>query len=287
LPGAFNKSSPANGATKQSVNPTLTWGSSSKATSYQYCYDTTNDNACAAWISNGTSTNVSLSGLSPNTTYYWQVRAVNSNGTAYANGSNTAFWSFKTMSLPAAFNKSSPTNNSLKQPTNPILTWSASIGATSYQYCYDTTNDNTCASWISNGSSTSASLSGLLSNTTYYWQVRAVNLGGTTYANTGTWWNFKVVLAPPTLTSPSNGAAHVGTRPHFNWSDPNTSGVTGYTIEISKNNTFTSLVVTGNVTTNTYTPSANLPTGTLYWRVEVNGSNGPSPWSTYFSFSTS
>ena len=190
--------------------------------------------------------------------------------------------------LPGAFNKSSPANNSLKQPTNPILKWSASAHATSYQYCYDTTNDNTCTtSWISNGTSTSASLSGLLPNTTYYWQVRAVNAGGVTYANAGTGWNFEIVLAPPALTSPSNGATGVGTRPRFTWSDPNASGVTGYTIQISKNNTFTSLVVTSNVTTNTFTPSANLPAGTLYWRVEVNGSNGPSAWSTYFTFSTS
>jgi Right handed beta helix region/Ser-Thr-rich glycosyl-phosphatidyl-inositol-anchored membrane family/Fibronectin type III domain len=190
--------------------------------------------------------------------------------------------------LPGAFNKSSPANNSLKQPTNPILKWSASAHATSYQYCYDTTNDNTCTtSWISNGTSTSASLSGLLPNTTYYWQVRAVNAAGVTYANAGIWWSFEIVLAPPTLTSPVNGATDVGTRPHFTWSDPNTSGVTGYTIQISKNNTFTSLVVTGNATTNTFTPSANLPAGTLYWRVEVNGSNGPSAWSAYFTFSTS
>ena len=189
--------------------------------------------------------------------------------------------------LPGAFNKSSPTNNSLKQPTNPILKWSASTHATSYQYCYDTTNDNTCTtSWISNGTSTSARLNGLLPNTTYYWQVRAVNAAGVTYANAGTWWSFEIVLAPPSLTSPGNGATGVGTRPHFTWSDPNTSGVTGYTIQISKNNTFTSLVVTGNVTSNTFTPSVNLPAGTLYWRVEVNGSNGPSPWSTYLSFST-
>jgi hypothetical protein len=188
--------------------------------------------------------------------------------------------------LPGAFNKSSPANNSTKQPTNPILKWSASTGATSYQYCYDTINNNVCdTSWVSTAS-TNVTLSNLRNNMIYYWQARAVNPGGITYANAGAWWNFKVVLALPILISPGNGATHVGSRPHFAWSDPNAFGVTGYTVQISKNNTFTSLVITSNVITNTFTPSANLPVGTLYWRVEVNGPNGPSLWSTYFYFST-
>jgi hypothetical protein len=69
---------------------------SSGVTSYEYCYDTTNDNACSGWTNNGASTSVGLSGLSAGTIYYWQVRAVNSFGTIYANGSDTAFWSFTT-----------------------------------------------------------------------------------------------------------------------------------------------------------------------------------------------
>ena len=100
VPAGFNKTAPANSATGVTTNPTLSWGTSSGAASYAYCYDTTNDNACSVWTSAGTSTSVGLSGLTPGTTYYWQVRATNASGTTHANGSATAFWSFAVLPVP-------------------------------------------------------------------------------------------------------------------------------------------------------------------------------------------
>jgi hypothetical protein len=99
VPGLFNKSTPANSATNVSTSPTLSWGTSSGATSYEYCYDTTNDSACSGWTSTGTATSAALSGLSLGTSYYWQTRSVNGTGTTYADGSSTAFWSFTPHSI--------------------------------------------------------------------------------------------------------------------------------------------------------------------------------------------
>jgi hypothetical protein len=93
-PQAFDKITPVDGSSDVTTTPTLSWESSSGATSYEYCLNTTND--CSEWISNGTDTSKELSGLSPSTTYYWHVQAVNSVGTTYSNGSDTAFWSFTT-----------------------------------------------------------------------------------------------------------------------------------------------------------------------------------------------
>jgi len=74
-PVAFNKSTPANGVGSQSTTPTISWNSSNGSTSYEYCYDTSNDNACDSdWVSNGTALSKTLNGLSAGTTYYWQVR---------------------------------------------------------------------------------------------------------------------------------------------------------------------------------------------------------------------
>ena len=95
VPAAFEKSTPINGASSQPRSLNLNWGSSTWATAYEYCYDTTNDSTCdGSWTSNGANTSIGLSGLTANTTYFWQVRATNASGTTYADA-NT-WWSFTT-----------------------------------------------------------------------------------------------------------------------------------------------------------------------------------------------
>jgi hypothetical protein len=177
-PAAFNKLTPANGATDVTTSPLLTWSASTQVVAYEYCYDTTPDNACTTWISNGTSTSVGLSGLSSNTTYYWHVRAVNIAGTTYSDGLATAFFNFTTgWAVSPDFYKSAPLDGAIDQPLTLTLTWTVSQGALSYEYCMDTTDDGACSTWINVGAVTSVVLSGLREEMTYYWQVRAVHSG--------------------------------------------------------------------------------------------------------------
>jgi photosystem II stability/assembly factor-like uncharacterized protein len=91
---------------------------------------------------------------------------------------------------PGAFTKGAPNGGDYVH-LDPMLTWGASSGSNAYQYCYDTTNDDACdGGWTWTGAGRSADLSGLSNNTTYYWQVRANNYNGTTYANDGNWRSF-------------------------------------------------------------------------------------------------
>ena len=239
LPGAFNKSSPASGATGVSLTPTLSWGTSTNVSAYYYCYDSTNDNACSSWTSNGTSTSVTLPTLATGTTYYWHVRAYNAIGTTYSNGSLTAYWSFTTGTLPGAFGKLNPTNGATNTATNPTLTWSASSGVTAYYYCYDDTNDGACnTTWVYVGGATSAALSGLAYNTTYYWHVAATNSIGTTYAegSTSAFWHFTTGSPPGAFnkTSPANGATGLPTELDLTWSG--SSGAISYEVCIDSTN---------------------------------------------------
>jgi hypothetical protein len=291
-PGAFNKTSPANGATNQSLNPSLSWGASSGVTSYEYCYDTTNDNACSGWTNNGSSASIGLSGLSTGTTYYWHVRAINSFGTTYANGSGTAFWSFTTGFPPGAFNKTSPANSATDQSLSPSLSWGASSGVTSYEYCYDTTNDNACTGWTNNGSSTSIGLSGLSTGTTYYWHVRAINSFGTTYANGSStaFWSFTTGFPPGAFnkTSPANGATDQSLSPSLSWGA--SSGVTSYEYCYDTANDNACTGWTNNGSSTSIGLSGLSTSTTYYWHVRAINSfgttyaNGAEDY--YWSFTT-
>ena len=185
-PGAFDKSNPLPEATGVSTSPILSWSPSSGVNNYEYCLDTTDDNACSNWIRTA-GTTAKLSGLSANTSYYWQVRASNPGGITYANGSSTTYWSFTTQPVqqqpPGAFNKRDPFDLASGVPVSLLLRWDSSSGAERYEYCYDATDDQACSNWIDVGTNTSVSVGPLKYSTHYTWQVRATNSAGVTYAD--------------------------------------------------------------------------------------------------------
>ena len=98
--------------------------------------------------------------------------------------------------IPGAFNKSAPaTNATARSRTALALSWAAATGAVSYRYCVDTVNDSVCnTSWVNVGTARTVTIGALGSLTAYYWQVEAVNLGGSRAANTGTWWKFTTAV---------------------------------------------------------------------------------------------
>ncbi len=95
-PDSFGKTMPLNGATNQSINPTLNWLSAEGAASYEYCVGTSADTCnIVNWASAGTNTSATLSGLNGSSIYYWRVRARNADGTTDSDGG--ASWNFTTI----------------------------------------------------------------------------------------------------------------------------------------------------------------------------------------------
>jgi hypothetical protein len=239
LPAVFAKISPTDGAAAQPTDLTLSWGVSSGAESYEYCIDETDDDTCDdSWIGVGADTSMTPSGLSIGTTYYWQVRAVNTAGTAEADGG--AWWDFTTqVSAPGAFGKTGPADGAAAQPTDPTLNWEASSGAESYEYCIDDIDNHTCdGGWIDAGASTSANLSGLSTDANYYWQVRAVNPADITEADGGAWWYFTTQVLPPVAfgkTGPTDGAAAQPTDPTLSWGTSSGAESYEYCIDVTDN----------------------------------------------------
>jgi photosystem II stability/assembly factor-like uncharacterized protein len=93
-PQAPTLSSPANGTTGVAINPTLKWNASSGATSYQLQVSTSSGFSTTVYDqSNLTGTSQQVSGLANSATYYWRVKASNSQGPS---GWSTPVWNFTT-----------------------------------------------------------------------------------------------------------------------------------------------------------------------------------------------
>ncbi len=270
-PAAFGKSSPADGASGQSTNPTLAWNASREATGYEYCIDSSNNGSCdATWVTAG-GTSAALSGLSSGSTYYWQVRARTAGGVTYADGG--AWWAFTpgSSNLPGSFNKTAPNSGASGQSTSPTLSWNSSSRASSYEFCYNTSA--ACPDAWTSTIATSTLLSGLTPGTTYYWQVRARNAAGTTDA-AGGWWSFSTTAGslPGAFnkTTPASGATGQLTSLTLSWDS--SSGASAYEYCYS-----TSAVCPG-AWTGTNGTSATLSglaaNTTYYWQVRARNAAG-------------
>ncbi len=95
LPGEFGKIGPADSPVSITASPVLQWELSLGVASYEYCIDRTDNSTCDdSWTDTGMISSAGLGRLQLGSTYYWQVRAVNSSGSKEADGGR--WWRFKT-----------------------------------------------------------------------------------------------------------------------------------------------------------------------------------------------
>jgi uncharacterized membrane protein YeaQ/YmgE (transglycosylase-associated protein family) len=167
---------PATGIQSYSFN--AKWNSSAGATGYRV--DVATDAAFTSMVTGynntdaGNATSLQVSGLNPNTTYYYRVRAYCSDGTSA--GSNVV--NLMTLIVPPA----APSGLTIKSCSDLItLTWTANTEANFSKYVIfggSSTNPNTRMDSISSISTVTKTISGLVHGQTYYFRVKAVNTGG-------------------------------------------------------------------------------------------------------------
>jgi hypothetical protein len=175
-PGAFALTAPADNASGVSSSATLTWGASASAASYDVRFGTTSP---PPLVTNATATTYSPGALVAGTTYYWQIVADNSTCST-----PSATWSFTTAATaPAVPALVGPGNGATGVPPATTLSWNASSGASSYDVYFGATSTPPL---VANITGTSYAPAGLLSGTTYYWQIVARNSLGT--ASSAMWW---------------------------------------------------------------------------------------------------
>lgn len=235
---------------------TLSWNAASGATSY----DVQVRPQGGTWSTyNVTSTSYNASGLNSSSTYEWQVRAKNTAGSS----NYSSVVNFTTLgnipAVPTGLSTSNITANSAN------LAWNASSGATSYDVQLRVQG----GTWSTyNVTSTSYNASGLNSNTTYEWQVRAKNTTGSSNYSSALNFTTEQVVATYCESKGSNSSYEwisgvtIGTF-------SNTSGAAGYT-------DFTSKVITleaGKTYSISLVPGFASTTYNEYWKIwaDLNG----------------
>src|SRR5581483_2068207 len=144
---------------------------------------------------------------------------------------------------------------------------------------------------------TSLKIDTLAGNKDYFWRARAVAGGATGPYSKARTFNVgpQIVIQPPTLVSPANGAQSGGSSPTFTIQNSSRTGPVGtmvYSFAISNSSAFASIlasnvVAEGGGGQTTATVSANLtPNATYYWRVQAIDStnNVQSQFSDVWSF---
>ncbi len=181
---------------------------SSSVTARGVCWNTSqNPTTANAKTTNGTGTGSftsSITGLSPNTTYYVRAYATNSAGTSY--GSQV---SFKTNAAPAAPTVTTASIGDITTTTasgGGNVTSDGGASVTVRGVCWSASpNPTTANSKTTNGTGTgsfTSAITGLSPNTTYYVRAYATNSAGTGYGSQVSFTS-NIAGSAPTVTTVS------------------------------------------------------------------------------------
>ncbi len=291
LPNTPTLISPADSSTNQPATIVLNWNAATNATHY-WVQIATNSSFSNPTIGDSsiTSTSYQANGLASSTTYYWRVEGLNSAGSSRW----SSVWSFTTVSTqiqpPPQPTLAAPTNAATNQPTTLTLSWNPSTNAD--HYWIQVATDQTFSNMVFTNYTivgTTQQITGLTNNTTYYWQVRAVNAGG--QSSWSSQWNFTTAVSPPqtlsapVLVAPGNGITNQPTAINFKWDS--VSNATKYHFQLSTSSSFSPLISDNPNVADTSQNLILLSNNQLYyWRVSASNSSSSSIWSNVWSFTT-
>lgn len=275
---------PLDAAVNQAANLTLAWNSVPGASTYRLQVSVSNTFATTVYNdSTRTNTSQQMTALSVGTVYFWRVNAKNAAGTSLY----SPVWSFSTSAAPLAPVLLLPVNLAVNQPSNPTLSWTASVGAVTYRLQVSTVN--TFATTVTNDSTitgVSQQQAGLLPGTTYFWRVNAKNVSGTSPYSVVR--SFTTTVAPPlapVLLSPLDASIAQKLSLPLSWNA--SVGASTYRLQVDTSQTFAVPIFNDSTITGTLQAIAGLKINTTYyWRVNAKNGGGTSVYSAVWRFTT-
>jgi hypothetical protein len=234
--------------------------------------------------------------LSPNTKYYWHVRAYDTLGN-YSSWSST--WALREAMDPPTL--VAPLDGTFLDTLKPAFDWSDVTGIS-------VTNGYTLqVSKLSNFSSLSLNvnvtpsaytpLTNLPGGSLLYWRVRANGVNGPS-----AWANYLTLItpnAPPVLSTPTNLSVVTSYNPTLDWVTPTLApgtSFTNYEVQVANDSGFSSIAdsdtANTNVAASSYAVATTLTADHLfYWHVRYNYTDSSlgshtTAWSATLSFKT-
>jgi hypothetical protein len=211
------------------------------------------------------------------TQYYWRVRAKHSLDVSDWSGAQS-FVTRATVTLEK------PTDNLTDQNLNQLLDWKNQMSPfVTYEIQVDEDPAYDSPIFLAT-SSTEVNAELLKFGVQYYWRVRAVHA-----MDASDWcasWKFTTINTV-ILSSPANEATDVKLSPVLTWTAQ--TGITGYNVELAKNNSFASPVVSEMITSEESSyivPLILEKDAVYYWRVRAVNGLDTSGWSPVWSFRT-
>lgn len=260
----------------------VTWNPVSGATSYQIfraddMWETKTQLGTVSGRSKMLSFNDSTANLGA--IYYYWVKAVSKNGTS--DFSDLWDTGYRNLQVPTGVSASDGT-----YPDKVRITWNPVQGAAQYLIYR---SDSGSGGQVNIGGSVTTTYDDASASpgTTYYYWVKALwSFMGTLsdYSAPDAGWRAAQASAP-TLLSPVNGATNVSTSLTLSWNA--SSGATSYGLQVSTDDTFSTLVFDQKGMTGTSQTVRELQGGRVhYWRVNATNIAGTGRWSDVWNFTT-
>jgi hypothetical protein len=277
--------SPDDGMTNAPTSLTVSWQESPGADSYRLQISKVTDfSSTVLNVGSIIAESYDVTDLENSTTYYWRVNASNESGTSGWSSVRNFTTIIEIPSVPVLV---APANLADEVSTKPLLDWTVSDRAESYQVqvASDTAFDTILLEVSDIDSTSYRVVDELNAFTPYYWRVNATNIGGTSdWSSVRKFTTGQAFPVAPTLVSPENGTTEV-VNALLLWNAVATA--TQYHLQISPSDDFSSTVVNNNAVTNTFYTATNLIKFTqYYWRVRGISGVGAGEWSSTWSFTT-